>query len=458
MLKKIKIFNLFVSSCLLYFLTIVGSFAQTESQLLLTNCSTLGDGYINLPNSDVCLKLGGEVRSRFHTSSGSNITKTDSTFILKPDQALSNRIDARGELTLDVQKLIKKKTVRTRLKFSGDAEHGLQFDEGILQYGNIYGGLAPSFGNLTYGAYALNSNYNLYLADNITPLFGYSRDIFNLFNFGISLEKISSDTPYNTWDMGYRGEFFGDWGRVGFASGNQIHHFENAHVDQEHPAFTSLPAAEQDKANTVRDLGVIAFYVGAGGEFVVPFSQETEIGANGYFINGTLRKLGIPSIELAQRFASGEDAGRPMDEKGNAISREDYAKSSPNTKERFKHTLIIPSKKADEEAYNRDLKVTQGYSINGGITHAFNSRFSLHLNSGFYSIRDYDYRANNLMIGTSMDFKPFAGLRLAVGGEFLKTNVTYVGSNQAINSEFEFDKEGNLAPAFTTTFLIAQSF
>ena len=32
----------------------------------------------------------------------------------------------------------------------------------------------------------------------------------------------------------------------------------------------------------VRDLGVIAFYVGVGGELIAPFSPETKIGANGF--------------------------------------------------------------------------------------------------------------------------------------------------------------------------------
>ena len=98
--------------------------------------------------------------------------------------------------------------MRTRLKLSGDAHGELTFEEATAQYGNLYFGLTHSLGNLTHGEYALNTNYNLYHADNITPLFGYSRDFFNLLNFGISLERITSSNPYNTWDMGYRGELY----------------------------------------------------------------------------------------------------------------------------------------------------------------------------------------------------------------------------------------------------------
>ncbi len=458
MLTKTKYVKLIISGILAYFLSAPESFAQFESQNLLMNCANFGDSYINLPNSNICLKIGGEVRSRFHVSSGPRIEVKDSKYSIELNDELTNRIDARGLLTFDTQKLINDKVVRTRLKLSGDAHGDLTFEEATAQYGNLYFGLTHSLGNLTYGEFALNANYNLYHADNITPLFGYSRDFFNLFNFGISLERITSSNPYNTWDMGYRGELFGDWGRIGYASGNQIHHYENAYVDKEHPAYINLTAEEKAVINDVRDLGVIAFYVGIGGELVAPFSPETKIGANGFYINGTLEKLGIPKIKLAQRIPDGENAGRPMDDMGDPISRADFVNSTPVMMERFKHTLVIPSEDESEEAYVRELKVTQGFSINGGITHAFSPQFGLHLNSGFYSITDHDLHANGLMIGTSLDYKFLDGLIFSINGEFLKTTVTYVGSNEAIKTEFEYDQEGRIDPAFSITFSVAQSF
>ena len=458
MLPKTKFTKLIVSGILIYILWVPGSSAKSESQNFLLNCSVFGAGYINLPNSDICFKIGGEVRSRIHVGSGPRIEVKDSKYSIELNDELTNRIDARGLLTFDTQKLVDSKVVQTRLKFSGDSNGELTFEEATAQYGNLYFGLTHSFGNLTYGEYALNTNYNLFHADNITPLFGYSRDFFNLFNFGISLERITSSDPYNTWDMGYRGELFGDWGRIGYASGNQIHHYENAYVDKEHPAYINLTAEEKAVINDVRDLGVIAFYVGIGGELVAPFSPETKIGVNGFYINGTLEKLGIPKIKLAQRISHGENAGRPIDKKENAITRAAYANSTPVMMERFKHTLIIPTEDKSEEAYVRELKVTQGFSINGGITHAFSPQFGLHLNSGFYSITDHDLHANGLMISTSLDYKFLDGLIFSINGEFLKTTVTYVGSNEAIKTEFEYDQEGRIDPAFSITFSVAQSF
>ena len=219
-----KYIKIILTSILVLVLTAFGALAQTESSNLLQSCINFGDGYISIPGSDVCINLGGEVRGSFQFES-------------KPNEGLSNRINTLGELTIDAKKPSEHKTIHTRIKFVGESDNGLKFEEGFAQYGNIYGGLAPSFGNLTYGHYMLNSNYNLYHADNISPLFGYSRSFFDLFNIGISLERITSISPYNTWDMGYHGSLFGDWGRIGYASGNQIHHFEKAMVDKEHPAY-----------------------------------------------------------------------------------------------------------------------------------------------------------------------------------------------------------------------------
>ena len=62
MLTKTKYTILSVSGILMYFSSVPASFAQSEFGNFHTNCSIYGDGYINLPNSDLCLKIGGEVR------------------------------------------------------------------------------------------------------------------------------------------------------------------------------------------------------------------------------------------------------------------------------------------------------------------------------------------------------------------------------------------------------------
>ena len=440
-----KILKIVASSTLIVILTANYSLAQSETLNLQENCANVGDGYINISGSDVCLKIGGEVRSHFHIGSNRNMTQ-------------DNPIDVRGQLTFDARKLSENKTIHTHIKFSGESDNGLKFEEGFAKYGSIYAGLAPSFGNLTYGEFANDPNYNLYHAENISPLFGYSRDFFDLFKIGISLERITSISPYNTWDMGYHGELFGDWGKIGYASGNQIHHFEKAMVDKEHPAYINLTDEEKEEVGDPRDLGVIAFYVGIGGELNIPFIPTTKIGMNGFYINGTLAKLGIPRIRLSQRIPDGKDAGRPMDKNQIAITREAYPNSEPIMMERFKDFLVIPSKDETDEAYIRELKVTNGFSVNGGISHDFNSQFGLHLNSGFYSVTDHDYHTNGLIIGTSFDFKPNAGLTFSIGGEFLDTTVTYQGSNEAIGTEFEFDQEGNIEPTFSLTLSVIQAF
>ena len=209
-----------------------------------------------------------------------------------------------------------------------------------------------------------------------------------------------------------------------------------------------------------RDLGVIAFYVGVGGELVLPFLPTTKIGANGFYINGTLAKLGIPRIKLAQRIPDGENAGRPIEDNNSkhAIPRTAFKNSNPVMMERFKDFLVIPSEDETDEAYIRELKVTNGFSVNGGVTHAINRKFGVHVNSGFYSVTDHDYHATGLVIGTALDYKPIVGLTLSISGEFLNTNVTYVGSNQAIKTEFESDQEGEIDPAFAITFSTAQTF
>ena len=136
-----KILKIVASSTLIVILTANYSLAESETLNLQANCANVGDGYINISGSDLCLRLGGEIRSRFHIGS-------------KQNRAQDHPIGVRGQLTFDARKLSENKTIHTHIKFSGESDNGLKFEEGFVQYGSIYAGLAPSFGNLTYGEFA----------------------------------------------------------------------------------------------------------------------------------------------------------------------------------------------------------------------------------------------------------------------------------------------------------------
>ena len=419
--------------------------AHAESMYLRADCKYHGIGYIKIPNSDWCLQLGGEIRSRYQMISAS-------------DSDLKSQIDVRGRLIIDSRKQTERGPIRTHIKFSGDSNGNATIADGFAQIGNFSAGITDSFGNLTYGSYALNANHRLYHADNSGAQFGYSFKLGESSHISVSLEELTSEMPYINFDLGTSAETKQNWGTLGIASGVLIHYLEEGGFNKEHPTYLELTPAELEAAGEPEELGTFGIYIGGGGEFPIPQLYSTKIGFTGFYYRGGASKLGLPKRKIAKRIETGDMAGRPIDLMGHPISRENYSTSTPDQIERFKDFTLVPTDDTTDAPYIQQQYIPWGFSMNGGISHAFNSYLKLNLNGGYYNTFDYDYATNSFMLGTSFDIKPLNFLVISLGGEFESGSINYTGDNDAISREFEADNEGTIDPSFSTTISITSTF
>ena len=441
---KLSTLNIALGTLLLCFLLSINYVAKAE-ELYLSNCVNYGDGYINLPDSDWCLEIGGDIRSRYHIHS-------------KPDQDLKSQIDARGRLIIDSRRQSELGPIQTHIKFSGNSKGEITLAEGFANIGNLMVGKTDSHGNLTYGAFAMNANHGLYHADNSTALFGYTFNLGGSADISVSLEDLSSEMPYINFDLGTSAEVSRNWGKLGIASGVLIHYLEEGGFNKEHPAYLELTPEELDVAGEPEELGTFGIYLGGGGEFPIPKLANTNIGFTGFYYRGGASKLGLPKRKLARRFESGDNAGRPMDEMGNPISQGDFAKSTPDMIERFKDFTLVPTEDTTDAPYIQQQYIPWGIAVNGGFSHEFNPFLHLNLNGGYYNTTDYDYTTNSFMVGASFDINPLKNMVFSFGGEFENSSIKYSGDNDAIAREFTADNEGKLDPSFSTTILITTTF
>ncbi len=437
-------FYIRLSTLLLCFLLTINYVAKAE-EIFLSNCANHGDGYVNFPDSDWCLKIGGDIRSRYHIHS-------------KSDQDLKSQFDARARLIVDSRRQSELGPIQTHIKFSGDSNGIFTLAEGFVHIGNFSAGKTDSHGNLTYGAFALNANHSLYHADNSTALFGYSFKFGKTADISVSIEDLSSEMPYINFDLGTSAEVSRNWGKLGIASGVLIHYLEEGGFNKEHPAYLELTPEELDVAGEPEELGTFGIYLGGGGEFPIPKLANTNIGFTGFYYRGGASKLGLPKRKLAKRFESGDNAGRPMDEMGNPISRADFAISTPDMIERFKDFTLVPTEDTTDAPYIQQQYIPWGFSVNGGFTYEFNPFLRLNLNGGYYNTTDYDYTTNSFMVGASVDINPLKNIVFSFGGEFESSSIEYSGDNDAIAREFSADNEGQLDPSFSTTISITTSF
>ena len=419
--------------------------AHAESIHLRADCEHHGIGYFNIPNSEWCLRLGGEIRSRYQM-----ISASDSDF--------KSQFDVRGRLIIDSRKQTARGPLRTHIKFSGDSNGIVTISDGFAQIGKFSAGLTDSFGNLTYGSYALNANHSLYHADNSGAQFGYTFEIGKSNTISVSLEELTSEMPYINFDLGTSAETKQNWGTLGIASGVLIHYLEEGGFNKEHPTYLKLTPAELEAAGEPEELGTFGIYLGGGGEFPIPLLYSTKIGFTGFYYRGGASKLGLPKQKVAKRIETGDMAGRPIDLMGHPISRKNYSTATPDQIERFKDFTLVPTEDTTDAPYIQQQYIPWGFSINGGISHAFNSYLKLNLNGGFYNTFDYDYSSNSFMFGTSFDITPLNYLVFSLAGEFESGSIKYTGDNDAISREFEADGEGTIDPSFSTTISITSTF
>ena len=167
-------------------------------------CDAHGDGYFVLPGTDACVKLTGEVRGRYH-------------FQKNMSDDAAGRFDGRGRFGVDGRRQTNFGTARAYIRASGDFNKdgaSVEFADAFGQLGGFVFGKASSFGNITYGAYAMNANYGLFHVDNTEPMLGYSLDVGFGTSISVGIENPTSGAKLIP-DIGLGIALNQSWGSIG---------------------------------------------------------------------------------------------------------------------------------------------------------------------------------------------------------------------------------------------------
>ena len=287
--------------------------ANAESGDPIHECNTAGLIGYKAPGSNFCLALNGDIRARYH--------------FLEPDVGdIKGDFTARGRIWLDARNETNPDGFRSYLRVSSDAKANIQLDRAFVKIGGFLLGHADSFGNITYGEYALNANNGQYYVSNSGPLIGYSLGLGAGTSVNLSVEKSPDriiqgyEEPVNNGlipDIGATVAMDQDWGAVKVGGGFLSHRLEGLHLtyDVSHRDYEALSAADKIKygediyhANYVEqeDLSKFGFYAGGGFEIPIPgLAESTNIGANGFYFSGAVSKMsGISSQKIAPRKAT----------------------------------------------------------------------------------------------------------------------------------------------------------
>ena len=421
------------------------------------------------PNT--CTEIGGKTYGRYHIQQDKG-------------EEFTGRIDYEWQLAIDNQHKVNFGIIRNFARLN----YNLTTDEGnmslsdafikVLVYENFekvasfIAGKTYSYGNLTYGKYALNANYDMYHAENTVSLLGYSYELGLGTSFSVSIENQTNSSRNNL-----QSDFAGnislnhDWVSIGVAGGTLSHNFKETENDMEHLKYLNLIEEPILKLGYSKDVSVFGYYIGGGTEFQILSHGTTKVGISGFFANAALSKIAIPSQQIAKRKKCTEsngncqndaNAGRPyiLDETGSPIyvSQEEYLTKGYNKNKVEMMTLfedtsiVIVKSKEIENEFTQEIKSNFGFSINGGLSHSFNSFISLNVNGGFYKAIDNDWSARGFMTGMSVDYNLTTGLLFSIGSEFENISLSYDGKDNEIKKEFESDGDGLIDPSISLTF------
>ena len=478
-------------------LAITGAIAAdgtTEPGDSIRVCDTAGLIGYTAPGSDICLAINGDIRARYH--------------FLEPDVGdIKGDFTARGRIWLDARRKTNPEGFRSYIRVSSDVTN-IKLDRAFLQIGGIVGGYADSFGNITYGEYALNANNGQYYVNNSSPMLGYSLGVGFGTSINLSVEKSPERNvqgyiePINNGlipDIGATIEVDQDWGALRVGGGFLSHRLEGLHLtyDITHPDWTALSAADKIKygediyhANYVEqeDLSKFGFYAGGGFEIPIPgLADSTRIGVNGFYFSGAVSKMsGISSHKIAPRKAtcganeaecSNAFAGRvakPRTERDEPLTNESPQTGDLEYFTREEYTALgdgktplqtiilfedvnLTNSTATGKGYERDLTSTTGFSANGGLEHKFSPAISLGVNGGFFRATDGDYNQTGFMAGGAINYT-FSSTTYSIGGDFASASISYTGADTNISTEFEADGDGTVDPRFSVTFSVSHSF
>ena len=462
---------------------------QTEPADYVRVCDAHGSGYYELPGTDACVKLTGEVRGRYHFSKSGS------------DDA-AGRFDGRGRFGVDGRRQTNFGTARAFIRAEGSFadKASVSFADAFGQLGGFVFGKASSFGNITYGAYAMNVNHSghasNYHTDNSGAMLGYSLDVGFGTNISVGIEAPTGGAKLIP-DIGAAIALNQGWGSITVGGGAISHLSEGTKYNTMHadyPTEATAIAALDDPA----DLTSFGFYAGGGAEIPIPGLSSTKIGASGFFFSGALSKMAaFSSIDVYARVpectgamcTQPTGAGRPLFKTdmepataahvGNAGTADDpiyYATAAYLTSDDFdadtlqmqtlfdaeseggvNYTVGQPDEPEMNMGHIQEIKQNSGFSANGGLSHSFSSDIALHVNGGFFSASEGDYGVSGFVAGGSFDYAPVPGTTFSLGGEFASRSVSFGGDDGPTKTAFEADSQ-SFDPSWGATLQVVQSF
>ncbi len=421
---------------------------STDNQ---TVCDVSDNSKFKIPAERACAIISGDLRGRYH--------------VFDAGKSAGSEIDFRGRVGVEAIREGDSGVARVFVRLSLDS-NGVSVSDAFAGYGGLKFGKVDSFGNLTYGNYALNSNFGLYHVENSVAAFGYK--LFAPFGISIQLSVEKPTENVLIPDLSGALKFDQNWGKIAFIGGGIALHSEG----------TKYQNSEYVPPYNKKDLDLIGigYYGGAGVELRIPRLSSTKLGFTGFYADGALSKL---NGTLLNNFDLGHTVSSLRVNQTEGVNN----KASLNVVQSKRFTKIIEEiNKSNENYYVRKISETtevenpeneliknNGIATNIGLTHSISSYLKFHANGGLflgsvpsYAMDDLDGKltSTGTYLSTSIDFIPIENLTGSLGFEHLAVKFGYEGKDEEFMKIYQEDKDGyfNPDPEIATTISITQSF
>ena len=416
-----------------------------------TVCDVSDNSKFKILAENACAILSGDLRGRYH--------------VFDAGKSAGSEIDFRGRVGVEAIREADSGVARVFVRLSLDS-NGVSVDDAFAEYGGLTLGKVDSFGNLTYGNYALNSNIGLYHVDNSVAAIGYK--LFAPLGTSIQLSVERPTENVLIPDLSGALKLDQNWGKIAFIGGGIALHSEGKKY--QNPEYVP-PHNKKDV-----DLTGIGYYGGAGVELRIPRLSSTKLGFTGFYADGALSKLNgtllnnfdlepsVPSLRVNQtEGAKNKGSQNVVQSKRFTKIVEELNKSNEN----YYVREISQSMEVDNP--ENELIKNNGIAANIGLTHSIGSNFKFHANGGWfigtvpsYAMDDPDGKltSTGTYLSTSLDFIPLENLTISLGFEHLAVKFGYEGNDEEFTKIYQEDKDGYFSPdpEIATTISITQSF
>ena len=418
-------------------------------------CKVNDNEKLIISTNEACAIFAGDLRGRYH--------------LFDSGYSAGSKFDFRGRIGVDARSAAGFGTARTFLHLSLD-ENGVLIEDAFAEIVGFKLGKFDSFGNLTFGNYALNANHGLYHIDNSAVAFGYHLKLPFGTNLKFGIESPTEDIliPDFSGSLGVDH----DWGIFTIAGGSIALLSEGTKYNPGSPNYVRY---EDRKKGDITDLKGFGFFGGAGGELNIPRLSSTKIGLTGFYTDGAMSKF-QNTLPNTFKFVNSRSSKVSKTKIGTdkesqySVSSEKYQKIIESLKFVNKNYYVREiSNSGEEESFENELIKIQGLAANFGLTHGFNKNFKFNVNGGLFlgtvpsnanNDSDGRFTTTGTYLSTSFDYIPLEKLTISLGFEHQTVKFSYEGSDDNLKKYYEDDRDGlfNSDPEIAITISVTQSF